>query len=113
MANLFLGKSKYKISKYDPYNSWTDAYQTPVLLLGENALEYNNELSDFIPATKFCLIKNDNELSFVIHKNLDILKDSIYYNLILNLGFVEEICLGNRRFIDYIDENQKSIAINK
>lgn len=88
-------------------NPWTDAYQTSVLLLGEIALRYVNELPHFIPATKFSLIMGSNEISFVIHKNLEMLKRLPQYNKLLELGFKEEGCLGNKPFItDYIDKER-------
>ena len=88
-------------------NPWTDAYQTPVLLLGEIALQYANELPHFIPANKFSLIMNSNEISFVIHKNLGRLKNSPHYKRLLELGFKEEGCLGNKPFVaDYIDKER-------
>ena len=86
---------------------WKDAYETPVLLLGESALRYTDELPHFVPATKIALKESSNEISFVIHKNLEQLKNLPHYEQLLCLGFEEEICLGNKPFINYVDEVRK------
>lgn len=83
---------------------WSDAYKVPVLILGKNALRYARRLPEFVPAAKFSLKENDNEISFIIHKNLEYLKSLDYYNSLLKFGFVEEECLGNKPFIKYVDE---------
>lgn len=86
---------------------WADAYETPVLLLGETALRYADELPHFIPATKICLIENSNEISFVIHRNLEQLRNLPHYEWLLQLGFSEETCLGNKPFIaEYVDKKR-------
>ncbi len=86
---------------------WTDAYETPVLLFGETALKYLDELPHFIQATKIVLKENSNEISFVIHRNLDQLRDLPHYEQLLKLGFKEEACLGNKPFIaEYIDKKR-------
>ena len=86
---------------------WADAYETPVLLLGETALRYASELPHFTSITKISLRKNSNEISFVIHKNLEQLKNLLHYKQLVHLGFSEEHCLGNKPFTDYIDEVRK------
>ena|GEM_PF-4014096 len=82
---------------------WSDAYKVPVLLLGEIALRYVDRLPQFIPATKFSLKENGNEISFIIHKNLEYLKSLNHYKRLLRAGFMEEECLGNKPFIKYVD----------
>lgn len=86
---------------------WADAYRVPVLLLGEAALRYADELPHFTPAIKIALKENSNEISFVIHKNLEQLRNLFHYEQLLHLGFNEERCLGNKPFIDYVDEVRK------
>ena len=86
---------------------WTDAYQVPILLLGETASIYKKELPQFIQATKFSLKENANEINFVICKNLARLKGTAEYIGLLDIGFKEETCFGNYIFIKYIDEIRK------
>ncbi len=87
---------------------WTDAYETPVLLLGETALRYADKLPHFALATKIALKENSNEISFVIHKNLKQLRDLSHYEQLLHLGFCEELCLGNKPFIArYVDKKRQ------
>lgn len=85
---------------------WTDAYEVPVLLVGENATQYAAELPHFTPATKIALKENGNEISFVINKKLRRLKGLPHYQQLLDLGFKEEPCLGNKPFIMDIDKKQ-------
>jgi len=86
---------------------WADAYAIPVLLLGKNAIKYVDELKYFTPVTKFSLIENHNEISFVINKKLSMLRNLPQYKDLLNLGFVAEICLANKPFIvNYVDKNR-------
>ena len=47
-------------------NPWNDAYETPVLILGERALECIKELPHFEPAVRIYLAENNNEICFVI-----------------------------------------------
>ena len=83
---------------------WPDSYRVPVLLLGESALKHSEELPDFDPAIKFSLIKNSNEISFVVHKYLEILRSLPHYETLIHLGFSEERCLGNRPFLNEVDQ---------
>lgn len=83
---------------------WIDAYRVPMLLLGETALRYADELPHFSPATKIALKENSNEISFVIHKNLERLRNLPHYEQLLRLGFSEEMCLGNKPFLKDVDE---------
>ena len=88
-------------------NAWRDAYETPVLLLGEKALNYKTELPSFIQATKMYLKENSNEISFVINKNLELLKNLSNYSELMKFGFREEKCLGNKSFIvQYVDKEK-------
>lgn len=87
---------------------WPDAYVLPVLLLGEKALRYARELPQFVPATKVGLEKNGNEISFVIHKRLDLLRKLRHYEYLKKLGFKETPCLANKPFIrHYVDKERK------
>ena len=46
-------------------------------------------------------------MNFVVHKNVDKLKEMPEYPRLINLGFMEEICLGNKAFIsEYIDKKR-------
>lgn len=119
LVNLFLNKSgKYiydnggriieeieeQLQKRSP---WADVYDTPVLLLGKSALNYADELPHFIPAIKMALKENSNEISFVIHKNLEQLRNLCHYKQLLRLRFNEEECLGNKSFIsEYVDKKR-------
>ena len=83
---------------------WTDAYRIPVLIIGKSSLKYASELPYFDQATKIFLVENNNELSFIIHKNLDFLRNLSHYEQLKKLGFKEEICLGKKPFLKDIDE---------
>ncbi len=116
LVNLFLMKSGEHI--YDEKgeiveesdeekrlrNPWDDAYIIPVLIVGEKALKYADELPQFDQATKICLIEDNNEISFIIHKDIDRLRNLSHYEQLKKLGFSEEICLGNKPFLRDIDE---------
>ncbi|MBI4154776.1 hypothetical protein HY498_01680 [Candidatus Woesearchaeota archaeon] len=112
LINLFLIRSakfifdekNTKINEEEVHRSWRDAYETPVLLLGEMALRYKNELPYFDQVTKLSLIEGSNEISFVIHKNIKRLKKLKQYGDLMYLGFGEEVCLANKKFIDNLDE---------
>lgn len=118
-VNLFLRKSGLYL--YNPdggiiketdderksRSPWSDAYETPVLLLGKIALKYIHELPYFTQVTKFSLREGSNEISFVIHRNLGLLRCLPHYKLLLELGFSEESCLGNNTFIiEYVDKKR-------
>lgn len=83
---------------------WPDAYQTPVLIIGKGTIDYAKELPHFDIATKIALIENNNEVSFIIHRNLNKLKNLNQYNHLCELGFTEEECLCNKPFLNDIDE---------
>lgn len=85
---------------------WDDAYETPVLVVGETAVKYKEELPQFDSATKLCLIENNNEISFVIHNMLSRLKELPHYEILRELGFKEEACLGNKPFLKTIDQSR-------
>lgn len=100
IVNLFLRKSYSESEEH-----WPDAYETPVLLLGKKALCWKDDLPQFIQATKFILEESSNEISFVINKNMARLKELPQYKTLIDLGFQQELCLGNRAFIDrYVDK---------
>lgn len=102
LTNLFIQKGNKKL-----FESWPGAYETPVLLLGSEAINYQRELPDFIQATKMGIYSNSNEISFIVHKRFDLLKNTQNYLFLKHLGFTEELCLGNKLFIrDYIDEEK-------
>lgn len=82
---------------------WPDAYKTPVLIIGKGALEYHKELPHFDVATKMILVEDNNEISFIIHKHFELLKDLTQYKDLQRLGFTEEKCLGNTPFLNDID----------
>jgi len=94
--NRIILESTEEINKRNP---WSGAYKTPVLLLGENALKFQEELPDFVPATKIALKEKNNEISFVIQAKLDLLRDTTQYQDLINYGFGEEVCLANKPFI--------------
>ncbi len=85
---------------------WTDSYRSPVLIVGEGALSFLNELPHFDTATRISLIENGNEISFIIHRMFDILKGLPHYATLKKLGFKEEVCLGNKSFLIDIDETK-------
>jgi hypothetical protein len=86
---------------------WADAYEMPVLLIGQAAVQYAKELPQFTQATKICLVENHNEISFIINSQLDLLRSLQQYKLLLTLGFTEELCLANTPFIkDYVDKKR-------
>ena len=84
---------------------WSDAYGIPILIIGEKALKYR-DLPLFTPATKISLKENNNEISFIINRNLERLRKIPQYAILTDLGFCEEKCLGNKPFIRYIDEKR-------
>lgn len=86
---------------------WRDAWQTPVLLLGATASIYQSELPSFIPVTKLGLKENGNEISFIVHKNLELLRSLPHYKELVSLGCLEELCLANSPFVKrYIDKKR-------
>ena len=100
LVNLFVQKSSRKSAKH-----WPGAYDVPVLIIGEQAKAYVSELPDFVEARKIALFENDNEVSFVIHEKLDDMLKHPLYTELSQLGFVEEVCFGNRPFIEaYVDK---------
>lgn len=98
LADLFLRKS-YR----ETVNHWLDAYKVPVILLGEEAVVHREKLSGFIQATKITLAEGGNEISFVIHKNLELLKSMEQFELLKSFGFKFQECLANKIFIEDID----------
>lgn len=92
----------------DKTKSWPGAYATPVLVLGERALDWEEKLPDFIRATKIELIEGENELSFIIQDNIARLKALPHYGELVDLGFKERVCLGNKAFIEeYVNRIRK------
>lgn len=86
---------------------WSSAYKTPVLLLGSEALKYAKDLPHFVSVLKVSLLENNNEISFVIHENMKILRDLPHYQQLRRLGFREEVCLANKPFIlRYVDKKR-------
>lgn len=109
VVNLFVKKTNlllYTSSRTQKikYKPWRDAYKIPVLLVGAVALQYREKLPDFREATRLILKEKNNEISFVINKRLEILRKLPHYNFLQTLGFIEEQCLANQQFIDYIDQ---------
>lgn len=82
-----------------------DAYDTPVLIIGENAVKYIKKLPAFEKVTRFSLIESGNEINFIINRKLDKLKQTKHYKNLINLGFRDDICLANKSFVNRcIDE---------
>lgn len=117
LVNLFLKKSSVNIfdKKGRPLKEtktqrrvrshWQDSYETPVLIIGRKAIEFYSHLPNFIKATKVVLKEKNNEISFIINKKLEMLKNSGYYNQLLKFGFIEEVCLGNKPFVvEFVDK---------
>lgn len=103
IVNLFTKKAYRK-----KRNCWSGAYEFPVLLLGEKALLWEEKFPDFTRVTKMELIEGNNELSFIINRNLLNLKTLPNYQVLLDLGFRETPCLGNIPFIKkYVDKIRK------
>ncbi len=118
LAALFLRKSGFYI--YDEKGckipetreesirrAWPDAYKTPVLVFGESSIRFVSDLPNFEQATKICLTENGNEISFIVHKNLEPLRSLSHYERLTRFGFKEEKGLANRVFVEYIDEVRK------
>lgn len=100
LVKLFLTKS----SRKNP-DHWPGAYDVPVLLIGEQAIVYAQELPDFVESRRIILIENGNEISFVVNKKFVDLKKNPHYTTLNRMGFIEEPCLGNRAFVDtYVDK---------
>ncbi len=97
LIDLFLRKSRRG------KESWPGAYSVPVLLIGESALEYASSLPQFEEVIKVNLSEGNNEISFIVHKKLENLRHSPFYEKLKNFGFIEELCLANKRFIKDID----------
>jgi len=95
ISQLFSEKSSHYSEDH-----WSDAYETPVLLFGYAVEEYVGELPDFVPAVRFILEENDNEISFIIRKNFEKLRNLSYYEELLQFGFKEKLCFGNKLFIE-------------
>jgi hypothetical protein len=99
VVELFLKKS----SQETP-NHWPGAYDVPVLIIGDKAIDFASELPDFLVARKMLLSENGSEVSFIVRRRFEELKSKPHYADLRKLGFVEELCLGNRRFIqEYVD----------
>jgi len=87
---------------------WSGSYETPVLLLGQEAMRYADELIDFTQATKVAFYRGSNEISFIVHRRLEELRESSNYNFLIKQGFQEELCFGNKIFIkEYVDKERK------
>ena len=116
IVDLFLRKSGLKVYDHESIEieetieqmilraPWPDAYRIPVLILGESTLTIVSELPHFDQATKLCLTENNNEISLIIHRGLDILKNLQHYEALKKAGFTEQVCLGNRAFLEYLDD---------
>ena len=83
---------------------WPDAYRDPVLLIGEIALKYLDQFPEFDETYRLSLVRNNNEISFVIHKNLDFLRNLPHYENLCRLGFSEQRCLANKPFLKVVDQ---------
>ena len=115
VSNLFLKKAGLHIYnkngiEVDETNKecldrgpWPDAYEVPVLIIGNPAIKYFGDLLQFDVATKISLIENDNEISFIIHNKLDFLKRLEHYDRLIEFGCIEEKCLANKPFLMRID----------
>jgi len=93
-------ESQDEIAKRKP---WRDAYETPMLIIGEGAVKYYKELPQFEKAMKIELLEGENEISFIIHNKLEILRALPCYPILKKLGFCEIPCLANKPFL--IDVN--------
>ncbi len=94
-------------------NPWKDAYRTPVLIIGDAATKYKDKLPQFDQASKFCFRKEGNEISFIIQKALDSLKEMLHYDFLLKSGFKQELCLANKPFIKFVNDNSLILNINE
>ncbi len=82
---------------------WADAYETPVLIIGRSAMSYLPDLRHFGPVTRFGLIEDGCEISFIINKRLESLRQHPNFKKLTMLGFFEEQCLANKPFILDLD----------
>lgn len=102
IAELFIRKSSSKSP-----DRWPDAYDLPVLVLGEGAVAYAQELPDFIPAKRIVLQRGNNEISFIIDRLFAPLQKMSEFGEIQKLGFNIEACLANKSFIEqYVNPKQ-------
>ncbi|MBS3108028.1 hypothetical protein J4468_03880 [Candidatus Woesearchaeota archaeon] len=108
--NLYNEKGEKIIETFEEKSKrgyWKGAYETPFLIIGNAAYKYLNSLPHFIQATKFYFTNKNNEISFIIHNKLELLRSLPPYDKLLDLGFKEELCLGNIKFIkQYVDKNR-------
>ena len=65
---------------------WPDAYEIPLLIIGESAVRYKGRLPDFDEVTRLSLITHGNEISFIIHKKLKQFKRLPAYKQLRELG---------------------------
>lgn len=86
---------------------WNGAYETPVILIGKAAITFEEYLPSFVRARRFSLNEGSDEISFIINKKFHSLECSKHYSRLLDIGFCEEPCLGNKKFIkEYIDKDR-------
>ncbi len=109
LVKLFLEKSGIYV--YDEsgvevsatQSHWRDAYETPVVVIGEEAIKHAYLLPHFDTAIRVFLIENGNEISFIINKNIRTLRVLPHYERLRRFGFREERCLVNKPFLKDID----------
>ncbi|HLD05882.1 MAG TPA: hypothetical protein VJG90_09260 [Candidatus Nanoarchaeia archaeon] len=111
MAGEFLKKSAFELyddtgelisemeSERNTRGPWPDAWETPILIIGGN-LSQMQGLPGFHEAHLFRFQGSEiGEFLFVTHKEIEVLRSNEEYNRLIELGFREELCLGNTRFI--------------
>lgn len=117
LAVEFLRKSSKKLydecgevvfetkEEYGKRNPWPGAWDVPVLIIGGHLSQIQHSIPGFQNAFLFRFQDVDiGEYNFVINKQIKFLKMSEQYKHLQDLGFKQEPCLANIRFIkDYVD----------
>lgn len=102
-SSKFLYDEKGKTIGFNKF-CWEEAWDVPVLLIGGNIMSYEFLFPEFIKSVRFFKYENENEISFIIHKKFDKLKNSDYFDKLIKFGFQYEFCLANKPFIlQYVD----------
>lgn len=104
LTDLFMRKSL--AGRID---SWPGAYEVPVIVLGQAALIYDSDLPSFSPAKKLYLKQNKNEIYFIINENYQRFESHTSYKRLIELGFIEEKCLVNDRFLKRFIDKKRNV----
>ncbi len=81
---------------------WRDAYDVPVVFIGDYIIKHKSDLPAFTRASKVTLKEGGNEISFVVYRRVGVFKSTQNFRDLKELGFLEEGCLINKVFAKYI-----------